>query len=190
MRKMMILSAIAIIAFVASPVLAQTTFTVSGHLATPTAGRCALPYAANCPSDDACVCYAATKPSLHTASGGIVTIPPGVTKVQVSVDTSDKTSTPGCKPAWGEVQYTADSGPDTATVEFFASLCPAITAGQPLSFSGGGALTNSLFEIPSLSFLGAFSIDAIGTATGTYSSGAAGQNLTLNLTANIPIPSL
>jgi hypothetical protein len=188
MRKLMILSAIAILAFVASPVLAQTTFTVSGHLATPTAGRCTLlSYAANCPSGDACVCYTATKPSLHTASGGIVTIPPGVTQVQVSVDNTDKTSTPGCKPAWGEVEYTANSGPDTATVEFFASLCPAITAGQPLSFSGGGALTNSLFEVP---ILGDISIDAIGTATGTYSSGAAGQNLTLNLTANIPIPSL
>lgn len=186
MRKMMILSAIAIIAFVASPVLAQT-FTVSGHLATPTAGRCALSYAANCPSSDACVCYAATKPSLHTASGGIVTIPPGVTKVQISVDTTEKTSTPGCRPAWGEVEYNADSGPDTATVEFFASLCPALSAGQPLSFSGGGALTNSLFEVP---IFGAISIDAIGTATGTYASGAAGQNLTLNLTANIPIPSL
>jgi len=185
MRKMMILSAIAILAFVASPVLAQTTFTVSGHLATPTAGRCTLlSYAANCPSGDACVCYTATKPSLHTASGGIVTIPPGVTEVQVSVDTSDKTSTPGCKPVWGEVMYTADSGPDTATVEFFASLCPAITAGQPSSFSGGGALTNSLFEVP---FLGDISIDAIGTATGTYASGAAGQNLTLNLMANIPL---
>jgi hypothetical protein len=169
----------------ASPVLAQVinaTFKVTGHLGVATsAGKCtALAYSAMCPSGDTCVCYTATKTSLHTASGGLLTIPPGKTDVAVSVDTTDKTSTPGCKPAWGEIQYVATSPPDTATVEFFASLCPSLAAGLPLSFSGGGALIDTTLEVDGFSLSG---ITGLGTATGQYFAGAAGQNLTLNLTA-------
>jgi hypothetical protein len=185
MRKLIVLSAIAILAL-ASPVLAlDETFSVTGHFAVATsAGKCtSLTYPAKCPSAG-CVCYTATKPSLHTAKGGILTIPPGITQVAVSVDTSDAASKPGCRPAWGEVHYVASSGVDNATIEFFASLCSPLSAGSPQTFSGGGALTSSTFLIGPF----AFDITGFGTATGTYFTGAAGQNLTLSLTADVPIP--
>jgi hypothetical protein len=123
-----------------------------------------------------------TKTSLHTAKGGILTIPPGTTQVAVSVDTTDKTSSPGCKPAWGEVQYNQTGGGDSATIEFFASLCHALSATAPLNFSGGGALTNATLVVNGFPFSG---ITGFGTATGTYFAGAVGQNFTLNLTADI-----
>jgi hypothetical protein len=187
MRKLIVLSAIAVLAL-ASPVLAlDETLTVSGHFGVATsAGKCtSLAYPALCPSTHTCVCYTATETSLHTATGSILTIPPGTTKVAVSVDTTDKTSAPGCKPAWGEVHYAQTSGDDSATIEFFASLCPALAPGSPLTFSGGGALTDSLLVVP---IFGAVDLTGFGTATGTYFSGAAGQNLTLSLTAVIPLP--
>ena len=148
MRKLIVLLTIAILAFGASPVLAitlQDTFQVTGHLGVAvSAGRCtSLAYPAMCPSADTCVCYTATKTSLHSATGGVLTIPPGTTKVAVSVDTKDATSHPGCRPAWGEIQYNQTGGGDNATIEFFASLCKPLTAGAPQTFSGGGALTNA-----------------------------------------------
>ncbi|MGH7972769.1 MAG: hypothetical protein ACREIC_28985 [Limisphaerales bacterium] len=186
MRKLIVLSAIAILAFGASPVLAfnlQQTFTVTGHLGVATSnGKCtSLAYSAMCPSAN-CVCYTATKTSLHTAKGGGLTIPPGTTQVAVSVDTSDTTSHPGCSPAWGEIQYSQAGGGDAATVEFFASLCKPLAPGSPQTFSGGGALTNSSFASP----IGPIDLTGFGTATGTYFSAAGGQNLTLNLTATLP----
>src|ERR1700740_330925 len=104
MRKLIVLLALAILALGASPALAiNATFTVTGHFGvTTTASKCtSLPYPAMCPSGDSCVCYTATKTSLHTAAGGLLTIPPGTTKVAVSVDKTQNTSHPGCKPAWG-----------------------------------------------------------------------------------------
>ena len=187
MRKLIVLSAIAILAFGASPALAiNATFIVTGNLGVATsAGKCtSLAYPAMCPSAS-CVCYTAKKTSLHTASGGVLTIPPGTTQVAVSVDTAEITSHPGCSPAWGEIQYQQTDGSDMATIEFFASLCKPVAAGSPLTFSGGGALTDSLLVVP---FFGALDLTGLGTATGTYFSGAAGQNLTLNLTAVIPLP--
>lgn len=186
MRKLIVLSAITILAL-ASPVLAlDETFTVGGNLGVATsAGKCTeLAYPAMCPSAS-CTCYTATKTSLHTASGGILTIPPGTTEVAVSVDTADITSHPGCSPAWGEIKYTQTDGEDSATIEFFASLCKPFAVGSPLTFSGGGALTESTFVIDGLPFSG---ITGFGTATGTYLAGASGQNLTLSLTATLPIP--
>ncbi len=186
MRKLIVLSAIAIMALGASPVLAinlQQTFTVTGHLATASAGKCtSLSYPSLCPSGDNCVCYTTKRTSLHTASGGLLTIPPGTTQVAVSVDTTDATSHPGCSPAWGEIHYTAAAGPDNATIEFFASLCKPMSPGAPQTLSGGGALTSSTFLV------GPFPLDltGFGTATGTYLTGAAGQNLTLNLIAAVP----
>jgi hypothetical protein len=107
MRKQIVLLAIAILAFVASPALAiNATFTVTGHFGiTTTTSKCtSLTYPKICPSGDNCVCYTATKTSLHTATGGLLTIPPGTTKVAVSVDNTLNTSHPGCKPALGEIQ--------------------------------------------------------------------------------------
>jgi hypothetical protein len=102
--------------------------------------------------------------------------------VAVSVDNTLNTSHPGCKPAWGEIQYTeTGGGPDSATIEFFASLCSPLFATSPLTFSGGGALTNATFGI----FSG---ITGLGTATGTYSPANTGTNLTLSLTAVVPVP--
>jgi len=184
MRKLIVLSAIAILALGASRAFAlDEIFSVTGHLGVATsAGKCtSLAYPAMCPSGDKCVCYTATKTSLHTAKG-ILTIPPGTTQVAVSVDTSDAASKPGCKPAWGQIQYNQTGGTDNATIEFFASLCSPLAPGAPLSFSGGGALTSSSFLIGPF----AFDLTGFGTATGTYFSGAAGQNLTLSLTAAIP----
>jgi hypothetical protein len=186
MRKLIVLSAIAVLAL-ASPALAlNETFTVTGNLGVATsAGKCtSLTYPSLCPSGDNCVCYTAKKTSLHTAKG-ILTIPPGTTQVAVSVDTSDITSHPGCSPAWGEVHYSQTGGSDMATIEFFASLCKPLAPGSPQTFSGGGALTDSLFVIP---IFGAIDVTGFGTATGTYFNGAAGQNLTLSLTATLPIP--
>jgi hypothetical protein len=180
MRKLIVLSAIAILAL-ASPVLAfDETFTISGNLGVATSvGKCtSLPYPAMCPSAS-CVCYTATKTSLHTAKGGALTIPPGTTKIVVAVDTAGITSHPGCSPAWGEVDYVSTSGEDSATIEFFASLCKPFAAGSAQTFSGGGALTNAVFG-----FLGA---TGFGTATGTYLAGAGGQNLTLNLVADVAL---
>ena len=179
MRKLIILLAIAILALGASPALAiNATFTVTGHFGvTTTTSKCTgLAYPAMCPSGDNCVCYSATKTSLHTATGSAITIPPGTTNVAVSVDNTLNTSHPGCKPAWGEIDYTQTGGTDTATIEFFASLCSPLFATTPLTFSGGGALTNATFGI----FSG---ITGLGTATGTYSPANTGTNLTLNLTA-------
>jgi hypothetical protein len=142
-----------------------------------------LAYPAMCPSGDNCVCYSATKTSLHTATGSAITIPPGTTNVAVSVDNTLNTSHPGCKPAWGEIQYTeTGGGPDTATVEFFASLCSPLFATSPLTFSGGGALTNATLVVDGFPLSG---ITGLGTATGTYSPANSGTNLTLNLTAVI-----
>jgi hypothetical protein len=168
-----------------SPALAQVineTFKVSGHLGiAASAGPCNSLAYSTCPSGHTCICYTATKTSLHTGSGGLLTIPPGTTQVAVSVDATDKTSAPGCKPARGEVQYTeTGGGPDTATVEFFAAICPPLAAGLPKTFSGGGALTNATLEVEGIPFAG---ITGLGTATGTFFAGAAGQNLTLNFTA-------
>jgi hypothetical protein len=184
MRKIIVLLAIAILALGASPVLAiNATFTVTGHFGvTTTTSKCTtLTYPALCPTRDNCVCYTATKTSLHTASAGPLTIPPGTTKVAVSVDNTLNTSHPGCKPAWGEIDYTQTGGTDTATIEFFASLCSPLFATSPLTFSGGGALTNATFGI----FSG---ITGLGTATGTYSPANTGTNLTLSLTAVVPVP--
>ena len=130
-----------------------------------------------------CICYTATKTSLHTATGGLVTIPPGKTVVAVSVDQTDKTSSPGCRPAWGEIQYTQTGGSDSATIEFFASLCQALAPTSPQSFSGGGALTSATLDVPPFGDISG--ITGFGTATGTYSAAATGSNLTLNLTAVI-----
>jgi hypothetical protein len=185
MRKLIVLSAIAILTLGASPVLAislQQTFTVTGHLGVATStGKCtSLAYPAMCPSAN-CVCYTATKTSLHTATGKGLTIPPGTTQVAVSVDNADITSHPGCSPAWGEVHYVATHGGDNATIEFFASLCKPFAAGSPQTFSGGGALTESTIVIDGFGL----DVTGFGTATGTYFSGAAGQNLTLNLAATL-----
>ena len=187
MRKLIVLLAIAILTLGASPVLAitlQETFSVTGHLAvTTTTSKCTgLAYPAMCPSGDNCVCYSATKTSLHTATGSAITIPPGTTKVAVSVDNTLNTSHPGCKAAWGEVLYTQTGGSDTATVEFFASLCSPLFATAPLTFSGGGALTNATLAVDGFPLSG---ITGLGTATGTYSPANTGTNLTLNLTAVI-----
>jgi hypothetical protein len=187
MRKLIVLSAIAILAL-ASPVLAiDQTFTITGHFGVATsAGKCtSLAYPSMCPAAHSCVCYTATKTSLHTAKGGILTIPPGTTQVAVSVDNTDAASKPGCRPAWGEVHYSQTGGADTATIEFFASLCQPLAAAQPQTFSGGGALTSATFVISGFPFSG---ITGFGTATGTYFTGAAGQNLTLNLLAALPLP--
>lgn len=188
MRKIIVLLTIAILALGASPVLAiNATFTVTGHLGVAiSAGECtSLAYPDICPSGHTCVCYSATKTSLHTASGGLLTIPPGTTQVDVSVDATDTTSHPGCRPAWGEIQYTQTGGTDTATIEFFASLCQPLAATLPQSFSGGGALTSATLDTP----LGVVSgITGFGTATGTYFAGVGGSNLTLNLTATLPLP--
>jgi hypothetical protein len=75
MRKLFIFMTIAILAVGASPVLAvtlQDTFSVSGHLGVTTStGKCtSLAYPAMCPSTDTCVCYTATKTSLHTQKEG------------------------------------------------------------------------------------------------------------------------
>jgi hypothetical protein len=187
MRKLIVLLAIAILALGASPALAiNATFTVTGHFGvTTTTSKCTgLAYPAMCPSGDNCVCYSATKTSLHTATGSAITIPPGTTNVAVSVDNTLNTSHPGCKPAWGEIQYTeTGGGPDTATVEFFASLCSPLFATSPLSFSGGGALTSATLEVPPFGVISG--ITGLGTATGTYSPANSGTNLTLNLTAVI-----
>jgi len=183
MRKLITLLAIAIVALGASPALAiNATFTVTGHFGvTTTTSKCTtLLYPSLCPPVDNCVCYTATKTSLHTAKGGLLTIPPGTTKVAVSVDTTRATSHPGCRPAWGEVQYTQTGGPDTATIEFFTSLCQPLAATLPLSFSGGGALTNATLVVSGFPLSG---ITGLGTATGTYFPAATGSNLTLNLTA-------
>jgi hypothetical protein len=187
MRKLIVLLTIAILAFGATPVLAitlQNTFQVTGHLGVAvSAGKCtSLAYPAMCPSADTCVCYTATKTSLHSATGGVLTIPPGTTKVAVSVDTKDATSHPGCSPAWGEIQYNQTGGSDNATIEFFASLCKPLTAVSPQTFSGGGALTNASLVVEGIPFIG---ITGLGTATGTYSAAASGDNFTLNLTAVI-----
>jgi hypothetical protein len=185
MHKLIVLSAIAVLAL-ASPALAlNETFTVTGNLGVATSpGKCtSLPYPSMCPSAG-CVCYTAKKTSLHTASGGILTIPPGTTQVAVSVDPALITSHPGCSPAWGEIQYQQTGGSDMATIEFFASLCKPVAAGSPQTFSGGGALTDSLLVVDGF----AFDLTGYGTATGTYFAGASGQNLTLNLTAIIPLP--
>jgi hypothetical protein len=163
----------------------NATFTVTGHFGvTTTTSKCTgLAYPAMCPSGDNCVCYSATKTSLHTATGSAITIPPGTTNVAVSVDNTLNTSHPGCKPAWGEIQYTeTGGGPDTATVEFFASLCSPLFATSPLTFSGGGALTNATLVVDGFPLSG---ITGLGTATGTYSPANSGTNLTLNLTAVI-----
>jgi hypothetical protein len=80
------------------------------------------------------------------------------------------------------VQYNQTGGGDSATIEFFASLCPALAATAPLTFSGGGALTNATLVVNGFPFSG---ITGFGTATGTYFAGAVGQNITLNLTADI-----
>jgi hypothetical protein len=184
MRKLIVLLAIAIVALGASKALAiNATFTVTGHFGvTTTTSKCtSLAYPAMCPSGDNCVCYTATKTSLHTATGGLLTIPPGTTTVDVSVDNTRNTSHPGCKPAWGEIQYTeTGGGPDTATIEFFASLCSPLGATLPLTFSGGGALTNATLVVDGFPLSG---ITGLGTATGTYSPANTGTNLTLNLTA-------
>jgi hypothetical protein len=188
MRKLIVLSAIAILVL-ASPVLAlDETFSVSGHFAVATsAGKCtSLAYPSMCPTADTCVCYTATKTSLNTAKGGILTIPPGTTQVDVSVDTTDVTSHPGCSPAWGEIHYTQTGGADTATIEFFASLCKPLASGSPQTFSGGGALTDATLIVPIFGEISG--ISGFGTATGTYFTGAAGQNLTLNLLATLPLP--
>jgi hypothetical protein len=61
MRKLIVLSAIAILAFGASPALAiNATFTVTGNLGVATStGKCtSLACPAMCPSAS-CVCYAA-----------------------------------------------------------------------------------------------------------------------------------
>jgi hypothetical protein len=187
MRKLIVLMTIAVLAFGASPVLAitlQNTFKVSGHLGVTTStGKCtSLTYPAMCPSADNCICYTATKTSLHSATGGILTIPPGTTKVAVSVDTKDATSHPGCSPAWGEIQYNQTGGSDMATIEFFASLCKPLASTSPQTFSGGGALTSATLVFEGFPVSG---ITGFGTATGTYSAGASGDNFTLNLTAVI-----
>ena len=111
-----------------------------------------------------------------------MSIPPGTTKVAVSVDTTDATSRPGCRPAWGEIQYNQTGGGDSATIEFFASLCKPLTAVSPQTFSGGGALTNASLVVEGLPFSG---VTGLGTATGTYSAAASGDNFILNLTAVI-----
>ncbi len=188
MRKQITLLAIAIVALGASPALAiNATFIVTGRLGvTTTASKCtSLSYPSMCPSSDKCVCYTATKTSLHTATGGPLTIPPGTTEVAVSVDQSDKASSPGCRPAWGEIQYNQTGGSDTATIEFFASLCQPLAATLPQSFSGGGALTNATLKVDGIPITG---ITGFGTATGTYSAAPTGSNLTLNLTASVPVP--
>jgi hypothetical protein len=50
----------------------------------------------------------------------------------------------------------------------------------PLTFSGGGALTNATLVVEGFPLSG---ITGLGTATGTYSPANTGTNLTLNLTA-------
>ena len=183
MRKLSVMLTIAILAFGASPVLAiNATFTVKGHFGVATSpGTCtSLPYPKLCPATDTCICYTATKTSLHAATGGLLTIPPGTTQVAVSVDATRATSHPGCRPAWGEIEYTQTGGSDMATIEFFASLCQPLAAGLPLSFSGGGALTSATLVFGGLPLSG---ITGFGTATGTYFPALTGSNLTLSLTA-------
>lgn len=184
MRKLSVMLTIAILAFGASPVLAiNATFTVKGHFGVATSpGTCtSLPYPKLCPATDTCICYTATKTSLHAATGGLLTIPPGTTQVAVSVDATRATSHPGCRPAWGEIEYTQTNGSDMATIEFFASLCQPLAPSLPLSFSGGGALTSATLEVPPLGLISG--ITGFGTATGTYFPALTGSNLTLNLTA-------
>ena len=134
-----------------------------------------------CPSGDNCVCYSATKTSLHTATGSAITIPPGTTKVAVSVDNTLNTSHPGCKPAWGEIDYTQTrGGTDTATIEFFASLCSPLFCNLAPELFRRGSLDERYLGFEAFSLSG---ITGLGTATGTYSPANTGTNLTLNLTA-------
>jgi hypothetical protein len=141
MRKVFIFMTIAILAVGASPVLAitlQNTFTVSGHLGVTTStGKCtSLAYPASVRPPTLASAIQPRRPRFTPQKGKILTIPPGTTQVAVSVDLTDKASSPGCKPAWGEVQYNQTGGGDSATIEFFASLCPALAATAPLTFSG------------------------------------------------------
>jgi hypothetical protein len=185
MRKLTVLTAVLILALAAKPALAQIsftdTFTVTGHLGISTSSTActgAGTYTALCPSAD-CTCYTATKASLHSATGGPITIPPGTTSVAVAVDFKDGTSTPGCYPGYGKVVYKASSGPDQAKILFFARLCNRLFPGAPLSFSGGGAIASATFESP----IGTVNLTGWGTAFGAYSPAPTGQTLSLTLSA-------
>ena len=132
MRKLIVLLTLAILALGATPVLAiNATFIVTGHFGvTTTTSKCtSLPYPALCPSGDNCVCYTATKTSLHTATGGLLTIPPGTTTVDVSVDNTRNTRN-GHKPRRIE-----SVGPiDDRTVE----AGPFVVQRLPIGVEGNG----------------------------------------------------
>lgn len=187
MRKVLILIAIAALAFKATPALAQITFadtfTVTAHLASSSnPALCTAPgtYTAFCPIADTCKCLSATKANLHNGNT-IVTIPPGTTTVAVARDNTEATSTPpGCFPAYAYVHYVANApSSDNALINMFGTLCKPLVAGGPLSFSGGGAIESASFVV------GPFLVSLVGwgTVTGTYAPGTTGQNLTLNLAA-------
>ncbi len=190
MRKILILIAIAALAFKVTPALAQITFTdtftVTGNLAlssNPALCTALGTYTAFCPTADNCKCLSATQANLHNGNT-IVTIPPGTTTVAVAKAKGDSTGTSpnplGCFPAYAYVHYVANSpSSDNALINIFGTLCKPLVAGAPLNFSGGGAIESASFVV------GPFQVSVVGwgTVTGTYAPGTTGQNLTLNLNA-------
>jgi len=187
MRKILILIAIAVLGFKVMPALAQipynADFQVSGNLGISSSSTaCSTGYAAFCPSNHTCKCLTASQASLHNASGGSITIPPGVTTVDVAKDVTDVTNTPpgGCFPAYADVNYVSTDGTAHATINIFATLCKPVVAGGPLSFSGGGAI-----EQATLIDVFPITVTGWGTLTGTYApTSTSGQNLTLDLMAS------
>src|SRR5215472_12037298 len=129
MRRLITLLTVAIMAVSATPVLAQISaqFDVSGHLglAATTAGCTTHTYTAVCPAADSCSCYKLSKASLHSANLPFgLTIPPGTTRAFLAVDGKDGTGSGGtCKPVYGEIDYAANSGPDTVQIFLFGTLC-------------------------------------------------------------------
>ena len=189
MRKILILVVIAVLGFQVKPALAQFTFTgdfqVSGNLGLQSSGTaCSTGYAAFCPAGHTCRCLMDTQANLHTASGSSLTIPPGVTTVAVAKDVTDVTNTPpgGCFPVYADVNYVSNTpGQASATINIFGTLCKPLVAGAPLTFSGGGAIEQAMFEVP---ILGPIPFSGFGTLTGTYApTSTSGQNLTLDLNA-------
>jgi len=182
------LLSVAIFALVikATPTRAQSTvpdtFTITGNLAPRASASCSSGYTALCPTGDACDCLASTG-GLLTSSNALVGLPAGSTTVAIAKDKTAKTSTPGCKPAYGEVNYISSDKAESATIDFFAALCPPLQAGGSPDFSGGGAIENAtLVENGTPT-----NVTGFGTLTGTYSP-ATGGVLALTLNASVTAP--
>jgi hypothetical protein len=186
MRTLIVLMALAIVVFSVRPTLAlNADFAVSGDLglAPTTLGCTTHTYTAICPAGHSCSCYKLTKASLHTANFPFgIQIPPGTTKAFFALDKADRTGSAGtCRPLYGEVDYTAASGPDAVQIFVFGVMCNPFFAGGPFSLSGGGAIESATLATP----IGLLSPTGFGTATGTYLPGSTGQSFTLDLTANV-----